>query len=156
VTNDRPRRKRTSFSPSFDRRWRVLRTGNSKNNRKETVARIGRSPEHMARMRARRQPFSDPRAGRLLRAIEFAFLLSRGAPISTTALLKSCYPVEHMRGRLKSWHRSNVVRAARRVAGPIGRASTRGRPLVWRAILERMKARALFLGAGGIMTSPKN
>jgi hypothetical protein len=47
-------------------------------------------------------------------------------PISTTGLLKSCYPVEHVLCKLKSWHRSNVVRAARRVAEPIGRASTRG------------------------------
>jgi hypothetical protein len=41
-----------------------------------------------------------------------------------------------------------VVRAARRVAEPIGPASTRGRPLVWRASPERMKERSLFLGAG--------
>ena len=109
------------------------------------MAGIGRSPEHMTRVRARRRPFSDPRAGRLLSAIEFAFVLSRGEPISTTGLLKSCYPVEHVLCKLKSWHRSNVVRAARRVAEPIGRASTRGRPLIWRAISEHMKARGLFL-----------
>jgi hypothetical protein len=90
------------------------------------MPRIGRSPEHMARMRARRRPFSDPRAGRLLSAIEFAFFLSRGEPISTTGLVKSCYPASYILGGLKSWHRSNVVRAARRVAEPIGRASTRG------------------------------
>jgi hypothetical protein len=104
------------------------------------MPRIGRSPEHMARMRARRRPFSDPRAGRLLSAIEFAFVLSRGEPISTTGLVRSCYPAEHILGGLKSWHRSNVVRPARCVAEPIGRASTRGRPLVWRAMPERIKA----------------
>jgi hypothetical protein len=97
------------------------------------MARVGRSSEHMARMRTRRGPFSGPRRGRLLRVIEFAFLLSRGQPMSTTELLRSCYPVPRIFGELKSWHRSNVVRAARRVAEPIGRASTRGRPFMWRA-----------------------
>ena len=95
------------------------------------MARIGRPSEHMARMRARRQPFSAPRAGRLLSAIEFAFLLSHGEPISTTDLVRSCYPAEHIFGGLKSWHRSNVARAARRVAVPIGRGRTKGRPIVW-------------------------
>ena len=89
------------------------------------MARTGRSS--MARMRARRRPFSDPRAGRLLSAIEFAFLLSRGKPISTTELVRACYPMAHIFGGLKSWHRSNVVRAAGHVAEPIGRASTGGR-----------------------------
>ena len=37
---------------------------------------------------------------------------------------------EHILGRLKSWHRGTVIRAAQLVAEPIGRASTRGRPLV--------------------------
>src|SRR6516164_11628710 len=80
------------------------------------MARTGRPPEHMARMRARRRPFTAPRAGRLLNAIQVAFLLSRGEAISTSRLVKSCYPVAHIFGGLKSWHRSNVVRAARRVA----------------------------------------
>jgi hypothetical protein len=40
----------------------------------------------MARMRARRRSFSDRRAGRLLSAN------SRGEPISTTGLVRSCYP----------------------------------------------------------------
>ena len=102
------------------------------------MSRTGIHPEHMEQMRARRRPFSDPRAGRLLSSIEFAFFLSRGKPILA----------EHILGGLKSWHRSNVVRAARRVAEPIGPASTRGRPLVWRASPERMKERSLFLGAG--------
>jgi hypothetical protein len=97
----------------------------------------------MARMRAQRRPFTAPRAGRLLSAIEFAFFLSRGEPISTTELVRSCYPAEHIFGGLKSWHRGNVIRAARLVAEPIGRASTRGRPLMWREMPERMKARAL-------------
>ena len=80
------------------------------------MARTGRPPEHMPRMRARRRPFTAPRAGRLLNAIQVAFLLSRGEVISTSRLVKSCYPVAHIFGGLKSWHRSNVARAARRVA----------------------------------------
>jgi hypothetical protein len=97
------------------------------------MPRTGIHPEHMEQMRARRRPFSDPRAGRLLSSIEFAFFLSGGEPISTTELVKSCYPAEHILGGLKSWQRSNVVRAAWLVANPIGRASTRGRPLVYHA-----------------------
>jgi hypothetical protein len=86
-------------------------------------------------------------------AIEFAFVLSRGEPISTTGLVRSCYPAEHILGGLKSWHRGTVIRAARLVAEPVGRASTRGRPLMWRAMPERMKARGLFLGAGAGRTT---
>jgi len=54
------------------------------------------------------------RTGRLLSAIEFAFVLSRGKPISTIGLVQACYPFEHIFGELKSWHRSNVARAADR------------------------------------------
>ena len=86
-------------------------------------------------------------------AIEFAFVLSRGEPISTTGLVRSCYPAEHILGGLKSWHRGTVIRAARLVAEPVGRASTRGRPLMWRAMPERTKARGLFLGAGAATAS---
>jgi hypothetical protein len=92
------------------------------------------NPEHTARMRARRRPFSEPRAGRVLSAIKFAFFLSGEEPISTSRLVRSCYPVAHIFGEVKSWHRSNVIRTARRVAEPIGRASTRGRPLLWRLL----------------------
>jgi hypothetical protein len=81
--------------------------------------------------------FQIPRAGRLLSAIEFAFLLSRGKPISTTGLVRACYPFEHIFGGLKSWHRSNVARAARSVAVPIGREMTKGRPILWRPVPRR-------------------
>ena len=54
----------------------------------------------MARMRARRRPFTAPRAGRLSSAIEFAFLLSRGEPISTTGLMRSCYPFQSIHGEV--------------------------------------------------------
>jgi hypothetical protein len=102
----------------------------------------GRGAAHMARMRAKRSPFTEPRDGRLFRQIRFAFTFSRGEPLSTTNLLKSCYPVEHLWGELRSWHRTNVARAARRVAITIGRATTPGRPLVWKAVPELMELRS--------------
>jgi hypothetical protein len=102
----------------------------------------GRDAAHMARMRAKRAPFTDPRDGRLFGQIRFAFTLSRGEPLSTTKLLKSCYPFEHLWGRLRSWHRTNVARAARRVATPIGRATTPGRPLICKAVPELMELRS--------------
>jgi hypothetical protein len=102
----------------------------------------GRDAAHMARARAKRAPFTDPRDGRLFRQIRFAFTVSRGEPLSTTKLLKSCYPIEHLWGRLRSWHRTNVTRAARRVAITIGRATTPGRPLIWKAVPELMELRS--------------
>jgi hypothetical protein len=122
----------------------------------ETAMGIGRrDAEHMRRMRARRRPFTAPRAGRLLSQIEFAFFFAgiRGKPsakdlptaMPTSELVRCCFPVEHMWGEIKSWHRTSVIRAARLVATPIGRASTRGRPLLWQAVPERMKERGLFL-----------
>ena len=44
----------------------------------------GRDAAHLARARAKRAPFTDPRDGRLFRQIRFAFILSKGAPLSTT------------------------------------------------------------------------
>jgi hypothetical protein len=102
----------------------------------------GRDARHMEMMRTRRAPFTDPRDGRLFRQIRFAFTLSRGEPLSTTNLLKPCYPVEHLWGEVQSWHRTNVVRAARRMAIPIGRATTPGRPLIWKAVPELMELRS--------------
>src|SRR6516165_3309239 len=97
-----------------------------------------RDNEHMRRMRARRRPFTAPRAGRLLSKIEFAFFFAgvRGKPdvaLPTSELVRCCFPVEHLWGEIKSWHRTSVMSAARLVATPIGRASTRGRPLLWQA-----------------------
>jgi hypothetical protein len=102
----------------------------------------GRDPAHMERARAKRAPFTDPRDGRLFRQIRFAFTVSGGNPLSTTDLLKYCYVIEHLWGELRSWHRTNVARAARRVATPIGRATTPGRPLIWKAVPELMELRS--------------
>ena len=102
----------------------------------------GRDAAHLARARAKRAPFTDPRDGRLFRQIRFAFCLSRGRPLSTTDLLKYCYVIEHLWGELRSWHRSSVARAARRVATPIGRATTPGRPIIWKTVPELMELRS--------------
>jgi hypothetical protein len=102
----------------------------------------GRDAVHMAKARAKRAPFTDPRDGRLMRQIRFAFIFSRGNPLTTTDLLKSCYVVEHLWGNVRSWHRTNVARAARRVATPIARAVTPGRPVIWKAVPELMEQRS--------------
>ena len=102
----------------------------------------GRDAAGMARARARRAPFTDPRDGRLLSQIRFAFTLSRGKPLSTTDLLKYCHVAEHLWGEIRSWHRSNVCRAAEQVAIPVGRASTLGRPIIWQAAPELMEQRS--------------
>jgi hypothetical protein len=102
----------------------------------------GRDAAHLARARAKRTPFTDPRDGRLFRQIRLAFTVSGGHPLSTTDLLKYCYVMEHLWGELRSWHRANVARTARRVAIPMGRATTPGRPLIWKAIPELMELRS--------------
>jgi hypothetical protein len=100
-----------------------------------------RNAAHMAMARAKRAPFTDPRDGRLFRQIRFAFTVSGGHPLSTTDLLKYCYAMEDLWGEIQSWHRTNIARAARRVAIPVGRATTPGRPLIWKAIPDLMPLR---------------
>jgi hypothetical protein len=95
----------------------------------------------MAKMRARRAPFTDARDGRLFRQIRFSFTHSNGAPLSSSDLVKSCYPMEHLWGKIRTWHRTNVVRTVRRVAIPVGRATTPGRPIIWKAVPELMEQR---------------
>jgi hypothetical protein len=90
----------------------------------------------MAKMRARRAPFTDARDGRLKSQVRWAFtcslLFGRGGPLTTTDLLKRCYVGEWLLDKkFKSWHRTNVVRAADLVAIRVGRATSRGRPIVW-------------------------
>jgi hypothetical protein len=81
---------------------------------------------------ARRAPFTDPRDGRLKSQVRLAFWTSHGAPLTTTQLLRHCYPVVTIWGEsYRSWHRSNVLRAADLVAIRIGRANSPGRPIVW-------------------------
>jgi hypothetical protein len=101
-----------------------------------------RGPEHMAKMKAARGPYSDPRDTYITRTIRYAFEHSKGKPLSTGQLVKEVYGLQLRLERKppQSWHYQNVRRALRKVATPIGRASTRGRPVLWRPD-ERMQLR---------------
>jgi hypothetical protein len=101
-----------------------------------------RGPEHMAKMKAARGPYSDPRDTYIARTIRHAFESSRGEPLSTGQLVKEIFgwQLRVERKLLKSWHYQNVRRALRKVATPIGRASTRGRSVLWQPD-ERMGLR---------------
>ena len=101
-----------------------------------------RGPEHMAKMKAARGPYSDPRDTYIARTIRYAFESSRGNPLSTGQLVKEIYgwQLRVERKPLRSWYYQNVRRALRKVATPIGRASTRGRSVLWRPD-ERMVLR---------------
>jgi hypothetical protein len=111
-----------------------------------------RSAAEMAEVRAARGPYSDPRDGRLLRQIRFAFWAfegvgswrPKGTPdeVTTAYLMSYCYPLEHYEGWLKSWHRTNTIKAARQVAIPVrrrvGKGAGSGRPFVWEPISEEV------------------
>src|SRR6478672_4565078 len=101
-----------------------------------------RGLDHMAKMKAARGPYSDPRDTYIARTIRYAFESSRGKPLSTGQLVKEIYGLQLRveRKPLKSWHYENVRRALRKVAIPIGRASTRGRSVLWQPD-ERMGLR---------------
>ena len=96
----------------------------------------------MAKMRARRAPFTDPRDGRLKKQIRWAFWLSRGEALTTTQLVKQCYWAVDLQGEeIKSWHRTNVSRVADLLAIRIGRATSQGRPIMWSPRPELMQDR---------------
>jgi hypothetical protein len=98
--------------------------------------------EHMEKMKAARSSYSDPRDTYIARTIRYAFESSRGNPLSTGQLVREIYgwQLRVERKPLRSWHYQNVRRALRKVATPIGRASTRGRSVLWRPD-ERMGLR---------------
>src|SRR6516164_1816383 len=84
----------------------------------------------MAKMRARRAPFTDARNGRLKSRVRQAFRLY-GRPLTTTELVKHCYCWVLQGEKIKSWHRTNVSRVADLLAIRIGRATSQGRPIMW-------------------------
>jgi len=105
----------------------------------------------MAEVRAARGPFSDPRDGRVLRQIRLAFWSfqglgswrPKGTPpaVTTKWLMSFTYPWEYQRGELKSWHRTNTIKAARMVAIPIrgsGKGAGKGRSFTWTPISEEV------------------
>jgi hypothetical protein len=101
-----------------------------------------RGPDHMAKMKAARGPYSDPRDTHIARTIRYAFECSRGKPLPTGPWVNEIYgwQLRIERKPLRSWHYQNVRRALHKVATPIGRASTRGRSVLWRPD-ERMGLR---------------
>ena len=102
-----------------------------------------RGPEHKAKMKAARGPYTDPRDTYIARTIRYAFECSNGKPLSTGQLVKQIYgwQLRVERKPLKSWHYQNVRRALGKVAIPIGRASTRGRSVLWKPD-ERLELRS--------------
>ena len=92
----------------------------------------GRDAAHMARMRQRRRPYTEPRRGRLKEQINFAFAVSRGQPLTTGELVKYCYGVHRILLGNRSWYRENVRRAAAQIALPCGHGLGRGRPICGR------------------------
>ena len=94
----------------------------------------------MAKMRARRAPFTDARDGRLKSRVRQAFGLY-GRPLTTTELVKHCYCWVLQGEKIKSWHRTNITRVADLLATRIGRATSQGRPIMWSPRPELMKDR---------------
>ena len=88
-----------------------------------------------------RGPFTDPREGRLLREIDYAFDDHKADVLTTTVLLDWCYGARVIRKLAgdPSWHREMVKRAALKICIPLGRSSKgSGRPMMWK--LDREKA----------------
>ena len=105
-----------------------------------------RGPEHMAKMRAARGPYSDPGIMYIASTIRWAFERSRGKPLSTGQLVTEIYGWQlRVQGKAKkSYHYQTIRRALRKVAAPIGRASTRGRSTLWQPIPELLEQRSWF------------
>jgi hypothetical protein len=76
--------------------------------------------------------------------IRDAFEHSDGGPVSTAQLVKEIYGWQRRLERkpLKSYHYLAVRRALRKVAIPIGRASTRGRSTLWQPLPELLEQRS--------------
>jgi hypothetical protein len=101
-----------------------------------------RGSEHMAKMKAARGPYSDPRDTYIMRTIRWAFESSNGRPLSTGYLVEKVFGWQlRLQGTAKkSYHYEAIRRTLRKVATPIGRASSRGRSVLWRPD-ERMGLR---------------
>src|SRR6476661_599353 len=82
-----------------------------------------RGPEHMAKMKAARGAYSDPRDTYIARMIRWAFERSNGKPRSTGQLVEQIYDWQlRVQGKpKKSYHYETIRSALRKVATPIGR-----------------------------------
>ena len=100
--------------------------------------------EHMAKIKAARGPYSDPRDTHIASMIRYAFERSHGKPLSTGQLVEQIYGWQlRVQGKpKKSYHYEAVRRALRKVAVPIGRPSTRGRSTLWQSIPEMLEQRS--------------
>jgi hypothetical protein len=99
----------------------------------------------MAKMKAARGPYSDPRDTHIASMIRYAFERSNGKPLSTGQLVEQIYGWQlRLQGKQKkSYHYEAIRRALRKVAIPIGRSSTRGRSTLWQPIPELLEQRSL-------------
>jgi hypothetical protein len=99
----------------------------------------------MARVTACRGPFTDPRDGRILRAIRLCSIAADTDVLSSAELMGWAFGMERELGRLKGWHYESLRRGLRKVAVPIGRRSgkgaLKGRPMWWRLGPARMRLR---------------
>jgi len=103
-----------------------------------------RGPEHMAKMKAARGPYSYPRDTHIAGKIRYAFARSGGKPLTTGQLVEEIYGWQlRIKGKpKKSYHYEAVRRALRKVATPIGRSSSRGRSTLWQPIPELLEQRS--------------
>jgi hypothetical protein len=67
----------------------------------------------------------------------------KGTPtkVTTLYLMSYCYPRAYHMGQLKSWHRTNTIKAARMVAIPTrrkGKGAGKGHGFVWVPISEEV------------------
>ena len=95
---------------------RILRlTGYLKDTREP------RGPEHMAKMKAARGPYSDPRDTHIASMIRYAFERSDGKPVSTAQLVEEIYGWQlRLKGKAKqSYHYEAIRRALRKVANQL-------------------------------------
>jgi len=103
-----------------------------------------RGPEHMAKMKAARGPYSDPRDTHIASMIRYAFERSHGKALTTGQLVEQIYGWQlRLKGKAKqSYHYEAIRRALRKVATPIDRASTRGRSVLWKPTPELLEQRS--------------
>jgi hypothetical protein len=76
------------------------------------------------------------RRGRILRAIERAFIASRRSEVSTSEIMQFAFALPLYRGRHSAQDRRlfsrSILRAAPRLCDRVGKAKSRGAPWLWR------------------------
>src|SRR6516225_4134666 len=96
--------------------------------------------KQLVEIRARRGPYTDPRRGRVLRQICYAFNALDVDILSTTVLLEWCYGARVIRKLAgdPSWLREQVKQSALKICIPLGRSSKgSGRPMMWKLDPEK-------------------